>query len=441
MQIITNKKWDALHEQIKAMQRTTVSEMINNFSTKIFPNWSIVKEMDAYQTMDFVYCVVKKLATCSALIPFYGYDKKGEDLGENDNLVTFLNTLDYEEKEKLYTYLYLYGEVFALKNRTELGPNSAKVNKLTFLNPGRVSISISDTFPREIVQYNYFDAETGTSIPIDIDDMFTVRLFNPSCNTVEEFRGLSPVKVLARTLTRVQAGEDATVAQLQNGGTPGIVFDKVIGLDTTVTGQRKESFSRFLKNSANKGAPYFAGNELGYIALGTPLTDLEVMELAGMDFDRVCNAFGVSSVLFNNKSASTESNVKEMLGEMYENTIIPNVYRVEGALNKSVVPDIKTLGTIKCDTSEIKALQEDEAALVNALAAAWWLKPNEKRERMEYDQDKDPMMDMFLVPSNLVPLEDLQVPDELDNSAGDYVAPADANKNPKVVPLKTGTNG
>jgi hypothetical protein len=35
----------------------------------------------------------------------------------------------------------------------------------------------------------------------------------------------------------------------------------------------------------------------------------------------------------------------------------------------------------------------------------------------------------------------LQVPDELDNSAGDYVAPADANKNPKVVPLKTGTNG
>jgi hypothetical protein len=114
---------------------------------------------------------------------------------------------------------------------------------------------------------------------------------------------------------------------------------------------------------------------------------------------------------------------------------------VEAALNKGAVPDIKTKGIVKCDTSEIKALQDDLAKLVNSLAAAWWIKPNEKRTVMMYDQDENPLMDQFIIPSSMMILDDLNMVAPVDNSAGDYVAPADANKNPKVVPIKTGTNG
>ncbi len=180
---------------------------------------------------------------------------------------------------------------------------------------------------------------------------------------------------------------------------------------------------------------------MGVIHLGSTLTDMEVTALAGIDFDRICNALGVSSILFNEKSASTESNVEEMLAEAYINTIIPMVLRVEGSLNKGLMlgtgtPEIKSKGVIKCDTSDIKALQEDQTELVNALAAAWWLTPNEKRQAQMYDQAEDELMDKYLVPSNLVPIDDLVMPEPLDNSAQDYQAGRAA-----VVPIKTGTNG
>ena len=320
---------------------------------------------------------------------------------------------------------------------------NAGLQSVRFLHPSRVAIQISTTLPSEIIRFRYFDIDTGEDFAIEPEDMIFIKFFNPSRVMMDEWRGLSPVKVLARTLTRVTAGEDAAVAQLQNGGVPGIVFDKVPGLDPNATGSRKNDFGKFLRNSSNKGAPYFAGNELGYIQLGTPLTDMEVTALAGIDFDRICNVFGVSSILFNNKSASTESNVEQMVKEMYTNTILPNVYRVEGALNKYAVPDIKTKGIVKCDTSEIKALQDDLAKLVTSLASAWWLTPNEKRTVMMYDQDENPLMDQFIIPSSQMLIDDLNMVAPVDNSAGDYnnTAPADANKNPKVVPLKTGTNG
>jgi len=431
MQFISNKKWDALQLQLKAVQTNSLAQLINNFSTKIFPSWGVVKEMDAYQNVNQVYSVVKKLATCSAMIPFYGYDKKGEDLPETDNLVTFLNTLDFEEKEKLYTNFYLFAEYFGYKNRTELGVNGGQLNSLVSLHPYRMIVYLSGDFPRQITGYNYYEVETGISQDLPLDEVVFVKTYNPTTDPLREFRGLSPVSVLARVITRIKSAQDAVVGQLQNGVVPGIEFDKFAQAEVEVTGNRKNDFSKFIKNPANKGAPYFAGNELGYIELGTPLADMEVIEMATLDMDEVCNAYGVSSVLFNDTSASTESNVKQMKTEMYENTIIPNVYRIEAALNKYALPDIKTKGVIKCDTSEIKALQEDQAALVTALAGAWWIAPNEKRERMMYDQSEDELMDKFLVPSNLVPLEDLVMPDPINNAAGDY-APGQAN----VVPIR-----
>jgi phage portal protein BeeE len=274
-----------------------------------------------------------------------------------------------------------------------------------------------------------------------LEDVIFIKSFNPSSNIHEEFRGLSPVRVLARTLARIRAAEDVTVAQLQNGGGKDIVYDKTPDTDTAILGQQRDSYSRFVRNRDNTGAPYFAAGEMGVISLGSKLTELEITTLAELDFDHICSAFGVSSIWFNSKSASTESNVENMIAEAYTNTMIPMVQRVEGALNKGLqlgtaLAEIKTKGVIKCDTSEIKALQEDQTELVNALAAAWWLTPNEKRTAQMYDQAEDELMDKFLVPSNLVPIDDLLMPEPLDNTAKDYQKGRAA-----VVPIKTGTNG
>jgi HK97 family phage portal protein len=431
MQIISNRKWNALQLQLKAIQQSNMAASFNNFTTQIFPHWSVIREIDSYQTIDDIYSVVKKLATASALVDFYGYDKKGgEDLPDSDKLTQFLTTLDFEQKEIMYTYLYLFGEVFAYKNRIDVGLN-AGLSSLSFLHPSRMVIALSTGFPTEIVGYKYQDTTNGIEFPIALEDIMFIKLVNPSISRSEEWRGLSPIKVLAKRLTRIQAGEDASVAQMQNGGVPGIVYDKTPNLASDVIGARRDNFGRFLRNSDNKGAPYFSANELGYIALGTPLADMDVAGLQNIDFDKICNAYGVSSVLFNNKQASTESNVKEMKKEMYTNTILPNIYRVESAFNKSVVPEIKTKGVIKCDTSEIPELQLDMAKAAVALSSMYWLTGNEKREAMMYDQDSDPLMDKYIIPSGMMLLDDLDMSavQPIPNVANDYAAPVVALNN------------
>ena len=430
MQIISNKKWNALQLEIKALQSNSLANAFRHFTSQIFPHYAVIKELDTYQTIDDIYAVVKKLATASALIPFYAYDKKADtDLPDTDKLYTFLETLSFEEKEKLYTFLYLQGEVFAYKNIIEEGVNKG-ASKLTLLNPAKVTVALTNEFPIEIAGYRYDDPQSGITKEFSVDEIMFIPLPNPSASKDEEWRGLSPIKVLAQRLTRVQSCMDVTVAQLQNGGVPGIVFPKTPGTSVETASRRQDNLGRFIRNAANKGAPYSSADELGYIAIGTALADLEVAALANIDFDKICNAYGVSSVLFNNKSASTESNVQEMVKEMYTNTIIPNVYRVEGALNKYVVPDIQTKGIIKCDVSEIEALKEDQTKLVTALKDAWWLTGNEKRERMEYDQDTAiEEMDRYLVPSGVMLIEDLSiVVDEVPNTACDYMAPVKSLK-------------
>ena len=432
-----NEKISEQAMELKAA-RTPLNIPFRNFGTQIFPHWRAVKEQDAFKTMDMIYSIVSKLATAAAMVPFLGFDKKkNTDLNEKDKLVKFLDTLGFEEKEKMFIYLWLCGEVFMLKNKIELGVNKG-LQSVSFLHPARVVVVLSETFPVEVVGYIYFDAERGVQFNIPVEDVVAVKFFNPTPFNQDEWRGLSPIKVLARVLTMTSSIDDAATAQVQNGGVPGIVYDKTPGLAPDVIGQRRDNFGKFLRNSDNKGAPYFSANELGYLALGTKLSDMEIEALSQAGFERMCNAYGVSSVLFNNKQASTESNVQEMIKEMYTSTIMPNVIRVQDAMNKGLLGDIETTGVIKADFTNIKPLQDDMAKKVTALKDAWWLTGNEKREEMTYDNMvEQPLMDEILIPTGLQKLEDLDIQVEpVVNVANEY-------NNTGLAPvkrLKDGTN-
>lgn len=420
MQIISNKKWaglqdrlanvEGLQHEIKSIQSANIVEQFSSISATIFPSWNIFKEIELYRINDDINAVVSKLAVNSATIPFYGYDaKSGEDLLPEDPLSILLSKLDFTEKEILYTHFYLFGEVFLYKNKVELGPN-AGVLSTDFLHPNFMQLVLTTGFPTEIAGYIYRDPERGIQLNFLPDEIIFIRTVNPATNFYERWRGVSKASVLAQTLTRLKAGRDASVGQLQNGGGKSIVFQEASDFEAIEkTGMRKENYSKFTRNPDNVGAPYFAGGgKMGILRLNDSLVDLDIKALAQWDFDKICNVFGVSSILFNNKGASTESNVQEMKKEMYTNTILPNIYRVEGALNKYLVPDVKTKGVVKCDVSEIKELHEDTTRQAAALAQMWWLTGNEKRETMMYGEDvDDELMNKYIIPAGMVLLDDL----------------------------------
>lgn len=411
MDFFGRKKFDKLIENIKQINDQRMAAFMANFNTNIFPHYKALKEQAIYQNMDDVYSIVSRLAMTSAMIPFYGEDKEGVELQPNDRINGILDQLTFEFKEKMYLNLLISGEIFLYKQRTELGVNAGTI-KLININPVNMVVVISEYFPYEVVGYRYENVNGGQSFDLKLEDIVYVKLENPGANE-QDTRGLSPIKVLTNRLARVQSNLDVSVAQMQNGGIPGVLFDKSPAFSAELANQHKENFSRFLNNSSNKSAPYIMGGEMGYIPIGSTLADLDLASLADLDFDKICNAYGVSSTWFNNHAAATESNVAQMVRLIYTNAILPNIMRVQDAINTQVVNELNTTGIIMYDLSDVIELQDDMNAKANTYAAMPIIIPNEVREGMGLDKIDDPMYDMPLIKQGYQLLGDLVIPTDL----------------------------
>ena len=438
-----------LQAQVATLQRqnyiTATTNMVQN-SIALYPDVSKFENPAKYSSLDDLYSIIRLLATTAALIPFYtyeikddkavkkirqlqvksdlrirkSYETKGlEDLPDADPLNMLLdNPNSYQSKfeffEALYTFLFVQGECFVYKSKIEFGVNAGKVGDLHLMFPQHVILRLSNTYPHQLLGYDYIIDGVKIMQGIPAEDVIHMKYFNPNYTiSGSELRGLSPLVVLRKRLTRMEANLDNSVSQMQNGGVPGIVYEKGETAPETA-GNRKDNFYRYLQNKANKGAPFFASGELDYIKLGLSLADLDAAKLEEIDFKKLCNAFGVSDILFNNDKAATESNVNLKQKTLYTNTILPNVYRVRDAFNMHIVPlytDKKRF--INCDISEIPELQENYKDLVSWLAQAWWVTPNEKRDMLNFDKIDDPLFNEPLIPSGIKLLSDLTAIDPL----------------------------
>lgn len=413
---------ESLQVDLQQKALATQAEIsVRNFNTQIFPNYNIIKEQLVFQTMDDIYAVVSRLATSAASIPFYGEGQDEKDLKSNDKLNAFLYTLTFEQKEKFYTTLFLQGEIFAYKETIDFGVN-AGLQKLIFLLPSRMVVRISQTFPSQIVGYTYYDSVNGYSKEFTLDEIFFVKKFNPTWDIQKEFRGLSATTVLKNRLVRVQSELDVSIAQLQNGGIPGVMYEKM-PLEPGALGRRQDNFAKFLGNSSNKGAPYMLNGDVGYFSIGSTLADMSLAELADIDFDKICNAFSISSIMFNNHKASIKSNMEQVIKGFYTNAILPEVMRLQDALNEQCVPLIKTTGKICYDISEITELQIDFKNTADGIAALPIMNPNEIIAKMGGQKSTDPLMDKWYIKTGYTAIEDLQAPADLTNAAGDYTPP------------------
>jgi len=421
-----------LINSVKALQQNNIGAAVSNFRTMIFPNWMAVKEIDAFIIFDDVYSVVSRLATSAAQIPLVAYNESNkEDLLPTDPMAIFLNTLSFEQREEMYLWVFL-GECFIYKDALKLGPNKGKL-KTAFLHPAYMSIEQEVNFPYRITGYRYQD--TSTTFTLLPEEVIYIKYGkNPSTNYNERNRGLGPIKALAQRLTRLQANMSASVSQMQNGGVPSIVYDKTPGIDqdrgsggaslnneVTVMGQHKDNFSRFLRNPENKGAPYFAAGEMGVIPLGLSLVELDALTQSGVDFDKICNAYSVSSLLFNSQNRGTFNNTGEMRKDMYTNAILPNVRKVCDCLKFGTIDVFGQGKGVKPDLSGIPELQDDIKKKADGWAAMPAIVINEMRVSLGQDASTDPMADKLLIKTGYQLSEDLDMEvDPIDNTANDY---------------------
>ena len=428
------QKLRALEAQLNAanQQNRFYQQAFGNHITQ-YPDWKTVAHADRYCTTDDIYSIINLIATTAASVPFYNYikDKDGKltDALETDDLSILLENpfVGMSKFESFYATcvtILTQGECLVWKFKPENGPNKSKVSKLFYMAPQNVNIKITNTFPRKIVAFQYVENGQIIMDNIPVDEVIHVKYFNPKFGiNGEELRGLSPLSILSKRNTLSDSIISATTAQIQNGGVPGILFEKGDYAEISENaGKRKKDLYDYFSSPDNKGMPYSAGGDLDYIALGLKLVDMEVSALEKITFKKMCNVFCVSDRLFNNDATGSEISDKGARVGLYTNAVLPLLRRIKDSLNNNLVPDFKqNRYHINFDISEIQELQQHYGELVTWLDKAWWLSPNERREMMDWEKSTEPLFEKYFIPTTLQLVDDLLLvgPDPLPKT-GDY---------------------
>jgi HK97 family phage portal protein len=206
------------------------------------------------------------------------------------------------------------------------------------------------------------------------------------------------------------------VASFQNMGVMGMITGEANAGDQGLTPEQaemlKQKYSREYSGPKNRGKPLITSAAIKWQQMGMSPVDLNIIESDKMDMRTICNLFHVPSELFNDAANKTYSNTKEAGSAVYTNAVIPALTQFRDALNQFIKPKYEEKIFIDHDTSLVSELQDDLQQMTTALAGAWWVKPNERRDIMSLAADEENiLMNDYLVPVGLMPMSGATVED------------------------------
>ena len=317
---------------------------------------------DGFVSNPIVYPVINKLHEVASDVPFKVMEKVGDEWEEiqESALKTFVQTqLTKEVRYNTGVFLSTTGEYFwkTTKGAFDL------ITELELLESNLIDVKTN--VYNEVTGYEYDQLNTMLTV-YPIDEVLHGKYFNPSLKGIEEHRGLSPLQPVYNTIKSSNNRQLASASMLANRGATGVLTS---GSDLPMTVDEREDlqkagdkvlggadkFNKIISTTAN----------VRYFQLGMSSTDLQMIEGADLDLRTICNALSVPSNMFNDKSASTESNVKTDLKKFYTDAVIPLNNKLIAQINEEIVPaynafENKELKDIQC-TDKIDALQEDKS--------------------------------------------------------------------------------
>jgi HK97 family phage portal protein len=246
-----------------------------------------------------------------------------------------------------------------------------------------------DGRPREWISYYRLQVAPNTYEDVPVANVIHFRL---GIDDDDKRLGMSPLRRLLRHVSTDDEAERFTNALLKNYAVPGLVVIPAGGttLDETtadrITARLKARFG-----SDNRGNIAVLSRETKVEQFGFSPQELNLSDIHRIPEERIAAVLGVPAIIAGlgaGLDRSTYSNFQESREAFVEQTLIPQ-WRFDAArINTALRPDFdnQRRNTIAVfDTSEVRALQEDENemyARLNSAVAGRWMTVNEARARV-----------------------------------------------------------
>lgn len=255
----------------------------------------------------------------------------------------------------------------------------------------------------------------------DKDEIGHVKLVNLQWGNKQNLYGQSPLKAGGM----IVEGDNANVASRQklskNDGAKGLITPKEnLGMTQTDAKTMERSVDKKTNGNHNKGRIAYANTPVEYHQFGMSARDLETIQNSTLSKQDICLLYGVSSILFNDMSASTYDNYNTAEKSAMTNSILKYFQIWLDVYNDMFVKPYEDGAYFKVSLKDIEVLQPDLKERIQALKDAYWI-PNSTKQEMSGIEVQDDLPE-YLVPANLIPAEDLEGGDEgeVQKRYGDY---------------------
>jgi len=346
---------------------------------------------EGYGKNEIVHACIRELAT-SAATPRYYVSAPSTDGGTVEvdrgllyDLTTTPNPYSdwYSFIERLVTFLMVAGNAYAIKERAR----NDQVSAIYLLRPDRVTI-----VPGDYGAQGYVYTVGGKEYSVDVRDMCHLALPHPS----GDLYGLSPLKVLSRTVNLDLNMTDFAKIYFQNAGVP----SGLLKIKRRLTSQEEASTIRARWRSQFGGVNNFhriaiLDDDAEYQPMSNSPKDMELTGLHNLTESRICAVFGVPPILIGANvglQRSTFSNYREARLAFHSETLEPMVARILRYFNRNLFDEYSGNETLSVDWAAMRGVLDDQAATttrLTALFAGGIVTLNEAREELGFDAVSD----------------------------------------------------
>lgn len=282
--------------------------------------------------------------------------------------------------ESLYAYRMIAGNAYV----QAAGPKEGAPLELYGLRPDRVAvIAGSNGLP---AGYRYTQGERYTDFPIDRMSGRSKVLHLKAFHPLNDWYGLSPIEAAAYSIDQHNQSGAWNQALLQNGARPsGALVVKTT--DQSGDMLSDEQYQRIrqqmddqFSGAANAGRPLLLEGGLDWREMSMSPREMDFIEAKNSAARDIALAFGVPPQLLGIPGDNTYSNLAEARLALWEQTILPLVDSMCGALNNWLLVHYGEGLELRADTDNISALSVRREKVWERVNKADFLSDDEKRE-------------------------------------------------------------
>ena len=319
------------------------------------------------------FAIIKRIADAGADIPKVLYDMNNpeEPITEGDvydmlqkpGILQGEVLTQYGFFEAVITYLLSTGNAYLL-GEAPLG-FGREWQRLEILPSGLTYPKVSKTSYRDPLQGFIFSDKNNKQTTYAPEDVIQTKYVNPTKYGLESHEGLSPLQASLYSLTGSNDINKAIAIMVKHQGARGILTNRSERItDDTELRILTDKVNDNIQGLQNFNRVHATGSDLNYQQIGLNANDLKIIESGVLTDRQLCNAYGVSSRLFNDPANSTYNNVKEATKGMYKNAVLPTLNKILEDLNRFWLSQYSLRDNadykLILNTSSVEALQSDQ---------------------------------------------------------------------------------